>query len=130
MPFIEQVSIKDSPLHGKGIFSNVLIPADTLILVIKGEEIDGAECERRENNEDNVYIFWNGEDSYIDTNNSDKIKYINHDCKPNCYVDDDDDEGNLCLFALRDISKDEELTIDYGYDEIYDNCNCSSCSNQ
>ena len=126
MPFIEQVSVKKSPLHGKGIFSNLLIPADTLILVIKGEYIDGAECERRENEEDNVYIFWNGEDSYIDTNNSDKIKFINHDCKPNCYVDNDD-EDNLCLYAIRDIIEDEELTIDYGYDEIYENCNCSSC---
>ncbi len=129
MPLFEQVSVKDSPLHGKGIFSNQFIPADTLILVIKGEEIDGTECERRENEEDNVYIFWNGEDSYIDTNNSDKIKFINHDCKPNCYVDNDE-EDNLCLYALRDINKDEELTIDYGYDEIYENCNCSSCSNQ
>ncbi len=129
MPLFEQVSVKDSPLHGKGIFSNQFIPADTLILVIKGEEIDGIECERRENEEDNVYIFWNGEDSYIDTYNSDKIKFINHDCKPNCYVDNDE-EDNLCLYALRDINKDEELTIDYGYDEIYENCNCSSCSNQ
>ncbi|MDX9925687.1 MAG: SET domain-containing protein [Ignavibacteriaceae bacterium] len=129
MPLFEQVSVKDSPLHGKGIFSNQFIPSDTLILVIKGEEIDGTECERRENEEDNVYIFWNGDDSYIDTNNSDKIKFINHDCKPNCYVDNDE-EDNLCLYALRDINKDEELTIDYGYDEIYENCNCSSCSNQ
>lgn len=129
MPLFEQVSVKDSPLHGKGIFSNQFIPSDTLILVIKGEEIDGTECERRENEEANVYIFWNGDDSYIDTNNSDKIKFINHDCKPNCYVDNDE-EDNLCLYALRDINKDEELTIDYGYDEIYENCNCSSCSNQ
>lgn len=129
MPLFEQVSVKDSPLHGKGIFSNQFIPADTLILVIKGEEIDGTECERRENEEANVYIFWNGDDSYIDTNNSDKIKFINHDCKPNCYVDNDE-EDNLCLYALRNINKDEELTIDYGYDEIYENCNCSSCSNQ
>ncbi|MFA7290573.1 MAG: SET domain-containing protein [Melioribacteraceae bacterium] len=129
MPLIEQVCVKDSPLHGKGIFSNQFISSDTLVLIIKGEEIDGVECERRENEENNVYIFWNGDDSYIDTNNSDKIKFINHDCKPNCYVEDDE-YGNLCLFAIRDIIEGEELTIDYGYDEIYENCNCSSCSNQ
>ena len=25
------------------------------------------------------------------------------------------------------IKKDEELTIDYGYDEIYEYCNCDKC---
>lgn len=92
---------------------------------IKGEVIDGDECLRRENEEDNVYIFWNG-DTYIDTANTKKIKYINHNCNPNCEVEDGD-KKRLKLFAARKIKKGEELTIDYGYEEIYDGCKCSSC---
>ena len=88
--------------------------------------IDGNECERREEEENNVYIFWNGDECYIDTNNTQKIKYINHNCDPNCYVDEGEN-NSLILFSLRDIKAGEELTIDYGYEEIYEMCNCNSC---
>ena len=55
-----------------------------------------------------------------------KIKYINHDCNPNCEVLDRDKE-TLNLVSSREIKKGEEITIDYGYEEIYDDCNCRTC---
>ncbi len=119
------VVVKDSPIHGKGIFAAKDIPKGELVMWIKGEVIDGDECLRREYEEDNVYIFWNG-DTYIDTAMTDKIKYINHDCKPNCEVEDGD-ETSLKLIAAKKIKKGEEITIDYGYEEIYENCTCHSC---
>ena len=121
----EFVVVKDSQIHGKGIFSSILIPKGELVMVIEGEVISGDECERREEEDNNVYIFWNG-DTYIDTVNTDKIKYINHDCAPNCEVIDRNEES-LNLVADRDIKPGEEITIDYGYDEIYEDCSCSSC---
>lgn len=124
--FEKLIYVKDSAVHGKGIFAGIGIPEGELIMAIRGEVISGDECERREEEENNVYIFWNG-DTYIDTAETEKIKYINHDCDPNCEVDDNDEES-LLLYAARDIKAGEELTIDYGYDEIYDNCNCYSCS--
>ena len=120
------VEVKDSEIHGFGIFTSVDIPKDTPIMVIEGEVISGEECERREDEEDNVYIFWNG-DTYIDTAMTDKIKFINHNCDYNCEVEDRD-ENSLLLIADRDISAGEELTIDYGYEEIYENCQCSHCA--
>jgi len=124
--FFNYIDVKESLVHGKGIFAAKSIPEEHLILVIEGEVIDGNECERREEEENNVYIFWNGDECYIDTNNTSHIKYINHDCDPNCYVDDGD-ERSLKLVSLRPINEGEELTIDYGYDEIYDGCNCYTC---
>jgi SET domain-containing protein len=93
---------------------------------IVGEEIDENECIRRENEENNVYIFYKDDNTYIDAKNSEKIKYINHSCDYNCYVDEDEN-GDLILVSARDIKNGEELTIDYGYDEIYENCNCNEC---
>lgn len=122
----EHIFVKDSPIHGKGIFSSVNIPEDSLVMVIRGEVIDGFECERREEEENNVYIFWNG-DYYIDTFKTDKIKYINHDCEPNCLVLDRDNES-LNLVSLRAIEPGEEITMDYGYEEIYENCSCRTCA--
>jgi len=120
------VEVRESKIHGKGIFSKSFIPKGELVMVIRGEVIDGDECERREDEEDNVYIFWNGDDCYIDTNHFGKIRFINHNCDPNCEVMDRDDE-TLNLIAIKDIYPDDEITIDYGYEEIYEDCTCSSC---
>lgn len=127
MAYLEdQIAVKDSGIHGKGIFTTVDIPRGKEIMLITGETIDGWECERREEEEDNVYIFWNGDEIYIDTAMTDKIKYINHDCNFNCDVVENN-EDSLILTAWRDIKAGDELTIDYGYDEIYEDCTCSTC---
>lgn len=123
------IYIKTSLIHGTGMFTSTKIPAGTKILPISGEVISGEECERREEYENNVYIFWNGDDCFIDTAGTDKIKFINHRCDHNCEVVESDDQ-NLFLAAARDISPEEELTIDYGYQEIYSSCSCNCCLNK
>ena len=125
-PWEEQIIVKSSPIQGKGIFTSATIPGEELIMVIQGEVITGKECERREEEENNVYIFWNGR-YYIDTADTDKIKYINHSCEPNCEVIDRDKES-LNLITNREIKAGEELTIDYGYEEIYEMCKCNICT--
>ncbi len=120
------VFVKESDIHGKGIFISTKVPKDNKLMEIKGDVIDGDECERREEEEDNVYIFWNGDDCYIDTSMTKKIKYINHDCDFNCDVVENG-RGGLMLIAYHTIEAGEELTIDYGYDDIYENCECKSC---
>ncbi|GAB4134078.1 MAG: SET domain-containing protein-lysine N-methyltransferase [Ignavibacteriales bacterium] len=122
----DKVIVKDSQISGKGLFAAKDIHEGEFIMLITGEVIDEAECIRREDEENNVYIFWN-DINYIDTSMTDDIKYINHSCEPNCFVDDGD-EKSLNLVAGKFIKAGEELTIDYGYEEIYDFCNCHICS--
>jgi SET domain-containing protein len=124
----DKVIVKNSEISGKGLFALQEICDGEIIMKIEGEVIDEDECVRRENEENNVYIFWN-ESNYIDTAKTDKIKYINHSCEPNCNVEDGD-ESSLTLVANRYIKAGEELTIDYGYDEIYEFCNCHICSEE
>lgn len=119
--------VENSNIHGTGLFTSVNIPEGSKIILIEGEVIDGFECERREEEDNNVYIFWKDDDCYIDTSMTDKIKYINHDCDFNCDIEENDEES-LVLIAFRDIKAGEELTIDYGYEEIYEYCNCEICS--
>ena len=124
--YSKYVFVNESDIHGKGIFINSDVPSGAIIMEIEGDLIDGNECERREEEENNVYIFWNGDDSYIDTANTNKIRYINHNCNYNCDVEENENNG-LILIAARDIKKGEELTIDYGYEDIYDDCGCRAC---
>lgn len=125
--FENYVFVRDSFIHGKGVFTSADIQRGSLIMLIQGEVISGDECERREEEEGNVYIFWNGDDTYIDTSPTDKIKYINHNCDFNCDVVGND-EFSLKLIAYRNIKAGEELTIDYGYEEIYEDCRCRLCA--
>lgn len=121
--------VKDSDVHGKGLFTTHTIKQEQIIMIIDGEIIDADECVRREEEENNVYIFWKDDNTYIDTFMTEKIRYINHSCNSNCYIDEDD-YSNLILVAARDIAAGEELTIDYGYEEIYDECCCINCENK
>ena len=121
----EYLYVYDSGIHGKGLFTNIDIPENSEIMVIGGELISEEECIEREA-EGNVYIFWNDQ-NYIDTINTEKIKYINHNCDFNCDVIEEDENG-LILIAYREIKAGEELTIDYGYEEIYQSCQCKNCS--
>lgn len=122
------VFVKESQLHGKGLFSNIDIKKGQLITKIVGEVIDADECIKRES-EGNVYIFWKDDNNYIDVSTSNELKFLNHSCNYNCIVDEVE-SGNLVLIAARNIKIGEELTIDYGYEEIYESCSCEECSNK
>ncbi|HEX2983860.1 MAG TPA: SET domain-containing protein [Ignavibacteriales bacterium] len=119
------VEVKYSPIHGYGIFSARNFKSGEKILIISGEVISEDECVRREEEENNVYIFWNA-NNYIDVSGTEKIKYINHSCDPNCEPMERDEES-LYLVAYKDIVSGEELTIDYDYPEIYEECRCAEC---
>lgn len=117
----DYIVVKDSPIHGKGIFAGKPCKEGEVLMIVAGETIDAKECERREEEDGNVYIFYNGDDCYIDTDKTRKIRYINHNCTPSAIVEDRD-RDSLYLVAARDIAVGEEITIDYGYEEIYDQC--------
>jgi SET domain-containing protein len=123
------IVVCQSQLHGKGLFTKKQIEKGTIIIKIIGEEVDELECIRRENEENNVYIFYKNDNCYVDVSNNEKLRYLNHSCKSNCYVDEDQN-GELVLIASRDIEAYEELTIDYGFDEIYQLCKCDDCNNK
>lgn len=124
-PWDQFIEARRSRIHGKGLFATRNLPKTEVLIVIRGELIDTEESIRRERQQGNVYIFWHGE-LYIDAAHTAKIKFINHACDPNCEVVENDRES-LCLVSLSEIRFGEEITMDYGYDEIYKSCNCPSC---
>ena len=93
------VYVKDSIIHGKGLFAKQTIKAGALIGEITGKPaaVDGP------------YVLWLDVDTKHAIEVENVFKYINHNAKPNaCYYDD------LTVVALRDIEKDEEITHHYG----------------
>jgi uncharacterized protein len=109
--------VRNSKVHGKGVFATRKIPAGTRIVEYKGERIDWEETLRRENAKpaDSYHtFFFSLEDGRIidgGVRGSD-ARWINHACEPNCEAQEED--GRVFIHALRDIARGEELNYDYG----------------
>jgi len=88
--------VKESGIHGKGLFASSDIKKDEIIGSIKYNPTD----------KDGPYVLW-VEDQGILVEC--ELKYINHSNQANaCYCED------LDVVAVKDIKKDEEITHDYG----------------
>ena len=116
---------KKSSVHGWGIFAKANILKGARIIEYVGEKITKAEADRRgpilveyakkHKQSGAVYIFVLNKrydiDGHVEYNSA---KYINHSCAPNCEVEII--RGHIWVIALRDITKNEELFYNYGYD--------------
>lgn len=137
----EWVEVRNSEIHGKGVYAACDIIEDTEVIEYVGEPIDKEESERRAwlqmekaetDGDAAVYIFTLNDDWDLDGSVEwNTARLINHSCEPNCvaYTEEGEDEDRIVIYALRDIEKGEELSFDYGFDlECYEDhpCRCGS----
>lgn len=109
--------VKNSKIHGRGVFAARKIPADTCIIEYTGERISAKKAAARGSSDpDNPYhtFFFSLEngrliDGGVDGNDA---RWINHACEPNCEAREEN--GRVFIYALRDIKRGEELNYDYG----------------
>lgn len=127
--------VRNSDIHGRGVYATQDIDTETEIIEYIGEIIDKEESERRAwaqaehaeaTGDAAVYIFTLDEQWDIDGNVPwNTARLINHSCEPNC-------EAwivgqGIMIYSLKPIKKGEELTFDYGFDvECYEDhpCRC------
>ncbi len=135
-----RTQVRESGVHGKGVYALRPIRAGERIMEYKGEVISWDEALRRHphdpSNPQHTFYFHIDDQNVIDgkkTGNS--AKWINHACDPNCESDEVD--GRIFIHALRDIAPGEELFYDYGLviDERYTpklkkeyECRCGSAN--
>jgi uncharacterized protein len=109
-----------SRISGSGVFAVDPIAKNRRIVEYKGELISQAESDRRERRylpRGRIWIFninrlW-VRDAAVGGNIA---RYINHSCRPNCYVQID--HHTIWIRASRRIAKGEELTYDYNTDGL------------
>lgn len=95
------ICVKQSAIHGRGLFATMLIPEGTVIGKLEGEITT----------EDGPHVLWLDETRGMRVTND--LKFINHAAEPNAAYFDD-----LTVGALRDIKPGEEITHNYlGDDE-------------
>ncbi len=132
--------IKNSQVHGKGIYATQNIRKNTKIIQYVGEKILRREGNKRSEKRikkylgskktGSVYIFELNQKYDIDGSFLyNKARYINHSCDPNCEVDIIKNE--IWITSIKSIKKGDELSYDYGYafdkDDYKDHvCKCGS----
>jgi hypothetical protein len=107
-----------SGIHGWGVFATQRIPKNKRVIDYAGEKISTRESEKREAEylkRGHIWCFrlnsrW-VRDAVVGGN---VARYINHSCKPNCYVQIVGDV--IWIRASRTIRKGEEITYDYATD--------------
>jgi SET domain-containing protein len=133
--------IRNSEIHGRGLYARRFIPADAWIVEYLGEKVSKAESERRavelientrENDEAKVFMFILNDEWDIDGGKEwNDARLANHSCEPNVEAQVWD-EKEIWFVALRDIQPGEELTFNYGFDlesweEHVCRCGTKSC---
>ena len=116
-----------SKIHGWGVYATRPIPKNKRIIHYAGEKISNQESlkrERRYIRNGHIWCFKLTNRTVVDAGVRGNVaRYINHSCRPNCYVHIVD--GTIWIRAARSIRKGEELTYDYNTDgEGLIKCRC------
>jgi len=111
--------VRQSALHGNGVFAAKPIPAGTRIIQYGGRRItsDQADAIFPTNPDDPFHTFFFSLSSgmIIDGGNrGNDARWINHACSPNCEAQENSDGTRVTIVALRDIPAGQELFYDYG----------------
>lgn len=98
--------IKESPIHGRGVFATVRIPKGTMVERIEGKPQHYSKIPA-------VLLLRRGmevsKDVYVVPPEGSVGWFLNHSDRPNCIYDSSTRE----IRAMKDIRRDEELTFDY-----------------
>ena len=111
-----KIEVRDSGVHGRGVYAVAPIKAGTRIIEYTGERITWQVALDRHPHDPTqpnhtFYFHLDGGlviDALYGGNNS---RWINHACEPNCEADEID--GRVFIQALRDLEPGEELFYDY-----------------
>jgi SET domain-containing protein len=96
-------------LNGKGLFAEEDIPKGVCVIEYIGRVVGQQEAE----NDEGRYLFDVNSRTTIDGNiPSNRARYINHSCVPNCEATGPHDK--VFIFSRKRIPAGTELTYDYG----------------
>jgi len=105
------LSIRKSPINGKGCFATIHFQRGRKIAEYAGERITDLEARRRAGRAKLRICDIDGRWSLDGSRGGNGTHYINHSCRPNSYMKTL--YGHVLFFALRDIRRGEEITVDY-----------------
>lgn len=108
-------SVRNSKIHGRGVFAKKPIRKGTRIIEYTGPIVSTEEADvigvQNENGHSHTMLFEIDKDRVINGNEGGDARYLNHGCDPNCETVQDGDR--IFIEAIRAIKTGEELCYDY-----------------
>jgi uncharacterized protein len=108
-------TVRNSKIHGRGVFAKRPIRKGTKIIEYTGDIVSDDEAEKigstAVNGHGHTMLFSLGGDKVINGNVGGAAKYINHGCTPNSEAVQYEDQ--VFIEAIRNIKQGEEITYDY-----------------
>ena len=138
LPTSPLVEVRNSEVHGRGVFAVKPIKKGTRIFEYLGDRISHAAADARyedhDENDNHTFLFIVDKHTVIDAGvNGTDARFINHQCEGNC--ESVISNRRVFIDAVRDIEPGQELGYDYeigrdksdppNVDEIYA-CRCGS----
>ena len=122
-----KTEVRNSPIHGKGLFANAAISCGEVVAVKGGyvlpsstwKELEGQLGPAEIQIAEDLFVAPVGQDE-----RDGSMLYINHSCDPNCAI-----QGQIVFVAMRDIEAGEELSHDWATTDDMDyvlDCNCGT----
>jgi uncharacterized protein len=110
-------SVRNSAIHGRGVFAAVPIRRGTVIVEYKGKRASWDEAMARPDSDPedsaHTFLFELDDGRVIDARvRGNAARWINHSCDPNCTTFEDED-GRVFIKAKRGIPTGSELSYDY-----------------
>jgi uncharacterized protein len=123
---VYRMEIRDSGIHGRGVFAAESIPANRKVIEYTGERISARHADKRGHGQCTYYFsldrYWVLDGSVGGSG----AELINHSCGPNLISRIM--KGHILYMSLRRIRKGEELTVDYHFSKSDETtpCHCGS----
>jgi SET domain-containing protein len=108
--------LRNSSVHGTGMFATRTIRKGACLIEYEGERISHEEADRRHAakvfGDNHTFLFTIDENIVVDGNvGGNASRFINHSCDPNCEVIIED--GRLLIETIRTIRRGEEIGYRY-----------------
>lgn len=132
------IEVRDSIVHGRGVFATRAIKKGERIIEYLGERVSHKEADRRyelkDENDSHTFLFIVDSKTVIDAGvEGNDARFFNQSCDPNC--ESTVEKKRVFIDAMRNIAAGEELTYDYqiyrdwddpdNIDEVFA-CRCGS----
>ena len=104
--------VAKSALVGQGLFAGTRIPSRAKVGEFEGEVIGLREARRRARGRAIIAIVELERHALDATRMKHGFRFINHSCEPNTFFRCTPERAEI--YALREIRRGEELTVDYG----------------
>lgn len=127
---MKRMTVRQSPVHGKGVFALRALRAGERIFEYKGKVTTWREATRwnaRRDESGHTFLFGLSDGRVIDGGRGGNgARWLNHACAANCEAIEDD--GRVFIEAVRDIAPGEELFIDYAL--VIEQCEADEAQRQ